>query len=140
MIEVVCPDVGSNHPLCVKEDDTVDSSTTTTIEVTDESGGITTVTSSTSTTSVSNDFFEPDYEVVKIVAIEDTVEKADPELEDDDDFIDVPGVITPEQSVAAIEFIEEASEEEVIFDETLIPVGDVTEITDDMDEGAIFIA
>jgi len=74
-----------------------------------------------------------DYEVKVVLSIEKQVAPPDPGLEEEDDFVDVLGVITIEQAAAIIENIETALElaaEEVEFDETLIPTGSVTEISE----------
>ena len=53
-----------------------------------------------------------EYEVERVVPIEETVEAADPALEDEEDFIDVPGVLAPEQGAKAIEDIIQAVQNE----------------------------
>lgn len=95
VIEVTCPDVGLDNPLCVTDDGSETVQTVSTFDTTTDKG-ITTVNSSDSTTTVSDTFFEPDYETKEIKSIEDSVDPADAALEDDDDFVDVVGVISPE--------------------------------------------
>lgn len=67
-----------------------------------------------------------DYEVKKVVPISELVAPPNPDLEDEDDYEDVPGIITTEQAAAIIDSITELSDvaaEDVTFDETLIPTG-----------------
>lgn len=128
IVEVFCPDVGHDHPLCKSDEETQITSTPTTITVTDSNGDITVV-SSNDISNISNDsFFTADYDVIKIIPIEKTVEPADPALEEDDDFVDEIGILSPEQGRKAIEDIIAASDDPVVFEERLIPTGAVVEI------------
>lgn len=67
-----------------------------------------------------------------VTSIEESGPAADPSLEDDDDYEDVPGVLQYEQAAATLENIRASSEEVVEFDETLIPQDGVTEVTDEL--------
>jgi hypothetical protein len=59
--------------------------------------------------------FTSDYDVVEVLSIEDTVPEADPALEDDEDFVDMPGVLSEEQAAEAMEDIIAQSLEPVVF-------------------------
>jgi len=70
IIEVFCPDVGHDHPLCKPLEETQIPSTETTITVTDSNGDVTVV-SSKDVNNISRDsFFTADYEVIKVKPIE----------------------------------------------------------------------
>ena len=91
-IQVTCAS-GNRHPLCYTPQDTGSVETTDTgILVEDDT--VTTVNTISSTDSLTA--FTADYEVVETLSLSETVEPADPTLEDDEDFVDVEGVLTQE--------------------------------------------
>lgn len=91
--------------------------------------GVTTVTAiSTADTLLG---FTADYEVEIVTSIAESAGAADPALEDEEDFVDIEGVISIEQAAEAIEEIVQASNKPVVFDEKLIPTGDVVKVAAD---------
>lgn len=86
--------------------------------------------------------FTQDYEVVVTLSIAETVGVADSSLEDEEDFLDIEGVISIEQAAKAIEEIIQASALPVVFDEKLIPTGNVIDIPEEASDAvkASFVA
>ena len=64
-----------------------------------------------------------------ITTIEEQVGAPDPELEDEDDFEDVKGVVSREQAAQFLEILDDELDKPVVFDETLIPTGGVKEVS-----------
>ena len=118
VIQVSCP-AGSLHPLCYEEPEEE-------AVVTDAAEeGVTSVQSIADIATAAADTFTLDYEETVTLSLEATAPPPDPALEEDDDFEDVPGVLTEEQAAAAVEEILAASDAPAEFDETLIPTGGV---------------
>ena len=88
----------------------------------------------TITTTDSLADFTLDYEPVEVTSIEEQVGEPDALIEDDPNFVDIKGVLSPEQAEAAVEDIITRSDDPVVFDEKLIPIGVVAEPTPDMSE------
>lgn len=83
----------------------------------------------TTISSIDNIFdFTQDYEVVETLSIEETVGVPDSSLEDEEEFLDIEGVISIEQAAEAIEEIIQESVKPVVFNEKLIPTGGVIPI------------
>lgn len=109
-ITVECKD-GNRTPLCYTAEDT--GSVETSDSATTIIDGETTTTGITQIDSLLD--FTSDYDVVEVLSIEDTVPEADPALEDDEDFVDMPGVLSEEQAAEAMEDIIAQSLEPVVF-------------------------
>ena len=122
VIQVSCP-AGSLHPLCYEEPEEE-------AVVADPEEGITKVESIADIATAAADTFTLDYEETVTLSLEATAPPPDPALEDDDDFEDVPGVLTEDQAAAAVEEILAAGDAPQEFDETLIPTGGV-ELTEE---------
>ena len=123
IVEVACV-AGNTSPLCAPEPEPEPA--TIAIQA-DISITATTDTATVGTADLSVEAFL-DYEVVKVVPLEELVAPLDTSLEEDDDFEDVPGVLSQEQAAGIIEDLEEQlaiPQEEVEFKEELIPVGDL---------------
>lgn len=67
-----------------------------------------------------------------LTPIEEKVAPPDSSLEDESNFVDIKGVLSPEQAAETIESIIVASNKIISFDETLIPFGEVTKITPEL--------
>lgn len=77
--------------------------------------------------SAIDEFF--DYEPTPVLTIEEQAGKPDPELEDEDDFEDVLGVVSIEQAAGILEVIQDELEKPLEYDEKKIPTGAVKETT-----------
>ena len=71
-----------------------------------------------------------------LTPIEEKVAPPDSSLEDESNFVDIIGVLSPEQAAETIESIIVASNKIISFDETLIPFGEVTKITPELQKTA----
>jgi hypothetical protein len=118
VIELACV-AGNSSPLCAPPEP--EPSTVAAVATTAAAD-----TASTAASAIED--FTLDYEVKKTVPIEELVAPLDTSLEEDDDFEDVPGVLSSEQAAGIIEEISSLNEiaaEDVKFDETLIPTGSI---------------
>lgn len=122
VIQVSCP-AGSLHPLCYEEPETE-------AVVTDAEAGVTKVESIADIATAAAATFTLDYEETETLSLEALAPPPDPALEEEEDFEDVPGVLTEEQAAGAVEEIYAASDVPQEFDESLIPTGGV-ELSDE---------
>lgn len=102
IVEVACV-AGNTSPLCAPEPEPEPATIAIAADV---SITATTDTATVGTADLSVEAFL-DYEVVKVVPIEELVAPLDTSLEEDDDFEDVPGVLSGEQAAGIIEDLEE---------------------------------
>ena len=103
VIQVSCP-AARLHPLCYVEPEEE-------AVVTDAEEGVTKVESIADIATAAADTFTLDYEETVTLSLEATAPPPDPALEEEDDFEDVPGVLTEEQAAAAVEEILSAGAE-----------------------------
>jgi len=122
VIEVDCGTTTASKLCAPKETaaSTATAATTTTADVT----GPATAAVATTTAAFLDEVL--DYEVKVVLSVSEQVVPVDPDLQEDEDFEDIPGIITSEQAASIIDNIETALDvatEDVKFDETLIPTG-----------------